>query len=266
MAVAEPDLWALTTGQPQVDPDHLAAAVEREAMRTDLDFRTRLLIRDSVAALTRHWGPERVKGWLVRSPVAHRIEAVCESDLGTTGFPSLQGRLMETTQPDRILQFLRELGTFAKRPTRIHVGGSAALIVAGGLRRHTEDIDVVDEVPGELRTEHALLESLSKRYGLHLAHFQSHYLPSGWEGRVRLLDMFGQLEVFLIDPYDIVLSKLFSQREKDRDDLRVLAPGMDKTQLVRRLRDDAAALASEPRLKQFAVTNWYILFGEPLPG
>lgn len=59
-------------------------------------------------------------------------------------------------------------------------------------------------------------------------------------------DVFGQLEVFVIDSYDIVLRKLFSQREKDRDDLRVLAPVMDKNQLVRRLRKDATALAAEP--------------------
>lgn len=55
MAVAKPDLWALTTTwQPQVDPGDLAAAIGRQVVRTDLEFRTRLLIRDSLVALTKH--------------------------------------------------------------------------------------------------------------------------------------------------------------------------------------------------------------------
>ena len=77
--------------------------------------------------------------------------------------------------------------------------------------------------------------------------------------------MFGRLDVFLVDALDVFLSKLFSTREKDRDDLRFLAPQLDKVELVRRLQSDAADLAGEPRLRQAAVTNWYVLFGEPLP-
>lgn len=265
MAIAEPDLWELTRGRPQVDPDRLAAAVERQALGGVLDFRTRLLIRDSIDALTRYWGPERLKAWLARSAAAERIDAARRGDLGDPGFPSLAGRLMEATRPEQILQFLRELGTMVHRPTRIDVGGSVALIVAGSLERHTEDIHVVDEVPAELREEHVALANLSARYGLHLAHFQSRYLPEGWARRVRSLGAFGSLTVFTLDPYDVVLSKLFSSREKDRDDLRVLAPGLDKSLLTGRLLSDARRLAAEPLPRQAAATNWYVVFGEPLP-
>jgi hypothetical protein len=265
MSVAEPDLWTLTRGTPQVDPVRLAAAVEREALGDRLDFRTRLLIRDSVNALIQHWGPERVGAWLRASPASARIEAVRGDDLGAPGFPTLASRLMETTTPDQILSFLRELGTTIHRPARIHVGGSAALIALGVLSRHTDDIDVVDEVPAEVRGEHDLLERLSKRYGLYLAHFQSHYLPSRWEQRVRSLGTLGRLEVFAVDVYDIAVSKLFSSREKDRDDLRLLASHLDKDQLATRLREDGKALAGEGRLREAATKNWYIVYGEPLP-
>jgi hypothetical protein len=265
MAVAEPDLWELTRGAPQVDPARLAAAVEREAAQDNLDFRTRLLIRDSVDALIGHWGPERVNAWLVNSPASKRIEAVRREDLGAPGFPTLATRLMETTTPQQILGFLRELGTTIHQPARVHVGGSAALIALGRLSRHTDDIDVVDEVPVEVRMEHELLDRLSRRYGLYLAHFQSHYLPQRWEQRVQALGVFGRLEVFVIDAYDIALSKLFSAREKDRDDLRMLAGQLDKNQLAARLTGDGQALANEPRLRDAAAMNWYILYGEPLP-
>lgn len=266
MSVAEPDLWTLTHGRPQVDPDRLAAAVERQALGTDLDFRTRLLIRDSVDALARFWGPDRMRAWLAASPAAMRIEAVRREQFDSPGFPSLAARLMPATDPKVVLQFLRELGSHIQRPTRIDVGGSAALIIAGRLHRQTEDVDVVNEVPSELRTQYALMDDLSERYGLHLAHFQSHYLPRGWESRVQPLGQFGRLDVYTLDPYDIFLSKLFSVREKDRDDLRALAPQLDRSHLVTRLRADTAALSGEQRLRQAAATNWHILFGEVLPG
>ena len=265
MAVAEPDLWALTRGKPQVDPGRLAAAIERQVASGDLDFRTRLLIRDGIDALARYWGSDRVDAWLARVACGERIIAIRQEDLGRPGFPSLSKRLMDSTKPDQILQFLRELGTHVRQDASLYVGGSAALILAGTLERHTEDIDVVDELPAEVRTEHALLEGLAGRYGLQLAHFQSHYLPSGWETRVKSLGAFGRLQVFLIDPGDIFLSKLFSVREKDRDDLRFLAPQIDKPELTNRLWADASALAAEPRLRQAAATNWYVVFGEPLP-
>jgi hypothetical protein len=147
----------------------------------------------------------------------------------------------------------------------VSIGGSAALIVAGKLSRATEDVDVVDEVPAEIRTRYDLLERLAARYGLHIAHFQSHYLPTGWADRVRSLGRLGQLEVYLVDEYDVFLSKLFSRREKDRDDLRLLAPLLDRQTVIARLRDTTGPLRSDECLRQAAADNWYILFGEPLP-
>jgi len=266
MPVAEQDLWSLTAGQPEIDPDRLAAAIERQAMRDGLDFRTRLLIRDGVDALARRWGPQRLETWLAATPVRERIVRIREEELGPAGFPSLARRLMEQTRPETVLQFLRELGAHVRRPVRIDVGGSASLMLLGKLSRHTEDIDLVDEVPGELREQHDLLDQLSRRYGLRLAHFQSHYLPTGWERRVQSLGRFGNLEVHLVDAYDVFLGKLFSGREKDRDDLRVLATELDRAALEARFRRDTATLRGEPALLKAATLNWYVLYGDSLPG
>src|SRR5262249_42540960 len=133
------------------------------------------------------------------------------------------------------------------------------------LVRATEDIDVVNEVPDEIRSQHKLLNDLRKRFGLQLTHFQSHYLPSGWEKRVHGLEPFGQLQVYLVDPIDLFLSKLFSKRAKDLDDLRALAPQLDKGTIVQRLRDTTADLMAEESLRQAGEKNWYIVYGEPLP-
>jgi len=148
---------------------------------------------------------------------------------------------------------------------RIDVGGAIALILAGHLSRHTEDVDIVGDVPAEIRNKHGLLEALQKRYGLEVGHVQTHYFPAGWEQRIHSLGSFGKLQVYLLDVYDVFLSKLFSKREKDRDDLRVVKPQLDKDSLVRKLRETAPGLLAAPELKENAEANWQILFGEGLP-
>lgn len=262
---SEPDLWTLTSGRPQIDPAELAEAVRRQVGESPLDFRTRLLVRDSLDALARHWGRDRVATWLTALPNRSAVERLWQSDLGPPGFPSLSDRLMDTTKPETVLQFLREVGVSLHRPLSVSVGGSASLIVTGRLSRATEAVDLADEVPAEIRNQHELLDRLAKRYGLHIAHFQSHCLPTGWVNRVQSLGRLGQLEVRLADVYDIFLGKLFSRREKDRDDLRALAAQLDRKTLIERLRNTTAPLRSEEPLRQAAADNWYILFGAPLP-
>lgn len=265
MSVLPRDLWSLTFGQPQIDPDDLARAIEAEAGRETLDFRTRLLIRDSLDALDRLWGGERIREWLSQSPRRSRLQAIWQEDLGPARFPTLGKRLMEKTKPEAIRQLLRELGTLVSRPTRIDIGGSGALILLGNLSRSTDDVDVVDEVPPELRAQHDAMEQLAARYGLRLAHFQSHYLPTGWNVRVKSLGRFGNLDVFLVDPLDIFVGKLFSAREKDLDDLRLLAPQLGKAEITDRLGKAGQSLMSDEKLASHARKNWYILFGEALP-
>jgi hypothetical protein len=177
------DLWTLIWGTPQVDPRDLASAVAAQAEIAPLDFRTRLLVRDSMSALRDYWGAPRLDEWLRRCPARERIETICGENLGDPGFPTIKERLMEKTEPEVVRQLFRELGKRVHAPLRLNVGGSIALILPGYLARATTDIDIVDELPAELRSQHKLLDDIRKRYGLMLTHFQSHYLPAGWQDR-----------------------------------------------------------------------------------
>ena len=172
---------------------------------------------------------------------------------------------MEELSPATLLEFFRDLSSAVRQPVTLHVGGSSALILAGFLRRPTEDVDVVDQLPESIRNNHAMLAKLVEDYGLQLTHFQSHYLPDGWQRRVHSLNRFGQLDVFLIDVYDIFVGKLFSRREKDLKDLRVLKPLLDFDRLSKQLVHTGKSLASEAKFRESAERNWYILFGTPLP-
>ena len=172
---------------------------------------------------------------------------------------------MEKTEPELIRQFLEHLGRSIHRETRVDIAGVVPCIMLGYLSRHTDDIDLIDEVPQELRDNHPLLQQLHDSYGLELTHVQSHYYPSGWRDRIHYLGAFGRLEAFLLDVGDVFLSKLFSARIKDMGDLRLLRPQLDKAILVEKLKTTCASFLADPRLLQIAKDNWHILFGEELP-
>ncbi|HYV36028.1 MAG TPA: DUF6036 family nucleotidyltransferase [Gemmataceae bacterium] len=261
------DLWSLVLDRHEVDPDQLVEAIEDQVRRGDLDFRSRLLIRDSLNALQQHWDPQRLAAWLKSCPKSDEIHGIWKEDFGEVGFPSLTRRIVETTRPETIQQMFREIGQkiHPRKPIRVYVGGSCALILGGLLSRRTEDIDIVDELPAELRQEHRLLDELNKRYDLHFGHFQSHYLPAGWQGRAHYLDDYGDLQVYLVDAYDVALSKLFSIRTKDLDDLRALMPRLDKQELTERFKRTTTAMLASEDLGKRAQHNWHILFGEQLP-
>lgn len=259
------DLWTLALDRLQIGPAELADAIESEADHDPLDFRTRLLIRDGMDALRNTWGEQRLAQWLSKSARSEVLSRIRHDQLGPAGFSTLAHRIMEPTRTETVLQFLRELGQSLQTPASITIGGSVALILCDLLSRRTEDIDVVDEVPVQIRSEHELLLALARRYGLMLTHFQSHYLPDGWESRIHELGTFGRLTVRLVDSCDIFIGKLFSKREKDRDDLRTLAARLDKSAIVRRFNESAGSFLRDDLLRTDGEKNWYVLFGEPLP-
>lgn len=261
-------LWRLPLAQPQISPMLLANAVERAAeLGVDkLDHRSRLLIRDVLDALERHWGRTKFQGWLNRSRASLQLTAVRHEQLGQAGFPTLAERLMEPTRKEDVEQFLRELGARVTAGTTVYVGGSGALILSDKLSRGTDDVDVVDEVPLAIRNEHELLADLRARYGLSLTYFQSRDLPDDWQSRASSLGRFGKLDVYLVDPTDIFVGKLFSARTKDLDDLRALAPQLDRGAIEARLGASAMRLRADPGLLSSVDKNWYIVFGDALPG
>lgn len=232
------ELWALTSSQVGVDRSRLREIVTGLELN-GLDSRSRDLL------------------------LASRM-ALAGEDTSHTPFPSLSSRLGDTMKKNTIEQYLRELGTRIQAPATLVIGGSSALILNGLLSRATEDIDIVDEVPQALRDLHEWRDKAKVRYGLYLAHFQSHYLPTGWSSRLHSLGDYGKLSIFLVDPVDIFVGKLFSKREKDLDDLRALSLTLSEDSVKTRL-EDAQGLASDEERASQAKDNYYIVFGRQAP-
>jgi len=216
-------------------------------------------------ALRNSWGEDRFSQWIANSPHNKVLAEIAAADLGAAGFPSLMSRIMEPTRIEAIESYLSELGRNLKAPAAITIGGSAALILDGLLIRRTDDINIVDEIPIQIRSQQKLLDQLAEQFALRLAVVEPQHLPAEWESRQNFLDTFDQLEVNLLDPLDIVLSKLISDRRKDLDDLRTLIRRFDQSAITKRLLDTAAAFRQEEKLRLHAEKNWYILYGEPLP-
>ena len=233
-AVPRP-LWSLINCQ-WMDRTEFAAAIERQILNRDLDFRSRLLIRDGAAGLRAAWPRERFDKWLDNSPVRNDIGSICREDLGRVGFLLMDQRLVKTTKPIVIHRLLRRLSSRDGSLERFILGGAAALVLRGQLER---------------RISHGEFNDTSS--------------PVGWETRVTAYGRFGGLDVSLVDTYDITASKLMSPRTKDRDDLRALVHHLDKQMFASRLQTSCAALLKEPDVRKNAKLNWYILYGEDLP-
>lgn len=259
------DPWRLVWGQPYIDSDRLAAAIEDDLRRdSQPDFRTRLLIRDAGRALRGFWGRSHFARWLATSPVCARVERILEEDLGEPGFPDIRRRLVSSIGTTQLKQIFDLLGRNIHDRVDIHVAGSIPTLVLGLTARPTTDIDLVNEVPAAIRQQHKVLEQIQTEYGLTLGHVQSHYLPANWQERRRYLGDFGGLRVYLVDAIDIFVSKLSSKQEKHQQDLRVLAEKLDRNTLRERLLRDGKAFLDDPFSRPQIEANWRFIFQEPL--
>jgi hypothetical protein len=266
MTTVQDELWALTWARRHIDADALADAAVRALDGRPLDFRSRVLVRDVLRGLQTYWGIDAYTQWeRAQGLGAAAGELLRDDELGDARFHSLGERLMRPTTAETVKAYLRDLGTAVRQPVHITIGGSVSLILIEKLSRPTEDVDLVDEVPWEIRTSHTLVQELAERHGLLLTHFQSHYLPSGWAMRTWSLGRFGRLDVSVIDAYDVAAGKLFSRRTKDFEDLRTLLPQLDRAKLADRIARATSGLRAEPIPLQAAERNWYVLTGDPLP-
>ncbi|HEY9868409.1 MAG TPA: DUF6036 family nucleotidyltransferase, partial [Candidatus Obscuribacterales bacterium] len=214
-----------------------------------------------------YWGQQRFSTWLRRSAVQEKLQAILEEDLGDEGFHNIRSRLVTSIKKTELEQVLELLGRNIQHPVEAYIAGSVPTLVAGLTFRPTDGIDFVDEVPAEIREQRETLGRVEVRYGLTVGHVQSHYLPANWRNRVQYLGEFGKLRVYLVDPYDIFLSKLSSQLEKHLDDLRVLAQKLDKERARHLLLTDGKAFLNSEIERRTIEQNWKFIFREPLlPG
>lgn len=131
--------------------------------------------------------------------------------------------------PEPWNSFLGELDQQTAAETRLDCMGGFVVTLLYGFSRETADLDVLLIAPREQSTP--LLElgrqggELHKRYRVYLDYVGIAKVPEEYEER--LTEMFPgaykHLRLCALDPYDLALSKLERNIQRDRDDVKHLA-------------------------------------------
>jgi hypothetical protein len=147
---------------------------------------------------------------------------------------------------DPWLGFLRAVDKTLEEPTEIHCIGGFTLQLFLEKSRPTGDVDFVDTVPNDAAIN--LTEIAGKNTELAADHKLYLHLvkviepPSDYD--TRLLDAtphsFVKLKIKVLDPYDLVLTKLERNFPRDREDVKalILELGLDAAVLRKRFDDE----------------------------
>ena len=211
------------------------------------------------------WGTEKFRHWLATSSTGETVRRILKEDLGETGFPFIRRRLAASIGSAEVGQIFDLLGRRIHGRVEVNIAGSIPTLIKGMTARPTAHIDFVNEVPSEISKQRPVAKKIEDEYGLKLTHVRSQYFPTNWKGRRQFLGDFGGLRVYLVDEYNIFVSKLSSKREKHKQDIRVLARVLDKQTARRRLVTDGRVFLDEPTIRPQIEENWRFIYQEPLP-
>jgi hypothetical protein len=155
--------YRLVTRPGPIDALTLLRAVSHpDLLKTD-EVRMQLLVRDSLRGLERHWGSSVLRRRLDTvgvNPSQLRFDDLADEK----GFTVLGERIVDATDPETLFQLLRDLGRRVHRDTALTIGGSLSLMLDAYVVRKTDGIDLVNEIPSPIRSEHALLAELTEKY------------------------------------------------------------------------------------------------------
>jgi hypothetical protein len=136
---------------------------------------------------------------------------------------------MSPEPPSPWKEFLEELDSLLTEPIKLDCIGGFAVVAAYRLARSTNDLDYFSIEPHdfavELETIAGQESTLARKHKLHLQRAGVASLPEGYDERLTELyrGRFKKLRLFVPDPYDLVLSKLTRNADRDREDVRHLA-------------------------------------------
>jgi hypothetical protein len=131
--------------------------------------------------------------------------------------------------PEPWHSFLKELDQAIPVEVSLHCIGGFVITQIYGLPRQTADVDVITIAP---RDEQAAVlqkagkgSELHKKYGIYLDFVTVASSPHDYIERLTEMfpGTFRRLRLFALDPYDIALTKLTRNIERDREDVKYLA-------------------------------------------
>jgi hypothetical protein len=136
---------------------------------------------------------------------------------------------MSPDLPSPWREFLGKLDALLDEPIELHCIGGFALVAGYGLPRSTNDLDYRSLVPynriNDLQRMAGPGSALARKYKVHVQHTGVESMPENYDERLteRCAASFKNIRLFVPDAYDLVLSKLARNIERDRRDVEFLA-------------------------------------------
>lgn len=123
--------------------------------------------------------------------------------------------------------FLQDIDEFVSDETHLYLLGGFVVTVVYGASRSTSDLDALTSI----KPDPKLLEfagqgsDLHHRHKVYLDPVGVAPLPENYDDRLTEIfaDAYENLSLFALDPYDIALTKIERNTERDRDDVKHLA-------------------------------------------
>ena len=140
--------------------------------------------------------------------------------------------------PSPWLGFLRELDSALSAPVQLHCSGGFVVSVVYGFPRPTVDLDYVSAVPGdciqEIQQIAGMGSALARKHKVHLHYVAVQTQPENYQERLVevLPHQMKKLRLFVLEPYDLVLSKLERNSPKDQEDVQYLARRLSLDPLI----------------------------------
>jgi hypothetical protein len=131
--------------------------------------------------------------------------------------------------PEPWLSFLRELDAVVDVEVRLDCMGGFVVTLVYGFSRPTADVDVLEIAPREAAKRMLAVGiqggPLHKKYKIYLDPVGVAHVPENYEDRLTEIfaGTFKHLRLCALDPYDLALSKLERNIQRDRDDVKHLA-------------------------------------------
>jgi len=125
-------------------------------------------------------------------------------------------------------EFLAEVDSLLKEPCQLHCIGGFAVVSAYGLPRSTNDLDYISlvscNVVPDLEGIAGEGSALAKKHKVHVHRVTIATVPEDYEERLTELfpKRFKNIRLLVLDPYDLILSKLSRNSGKDQEDVKYL--------------------------------------------
>lgn len=166
--------------------------------------------------------------------------------------------------PEPWMSFLAEIDFRLVESIEFHCLGGFVLTTIYGLPRATADVDVVALASGGANARLIALagkgSELHRKYGVYLDLVGIAPLPEDYESRLTEIfpGVLRKIRLLALDPYDIALSKLERNIQRDRDDVRYLARTlpMDLSLLQRRYDEELKPILGNPDRESLTLRLW----------